>query len=254
MKPKNIHEGLESEPTLPPIISRPPPLLPVKRTPLWRRMSIVFLIVGLGLAAFFCFRVWQFVQYAQTHPHLAQSGELEFREANRQIIAGIGVMVFGNDNDARALAMMYSKGLKTLRDNLFTEGGRTALASMEGEFLTYCQLNEDSCVFLVHVPELRKFTSEARQVLAELAWMNAQSTVRDNIRPLPKQIVVGVKGLVFYDVILVGDFVENPNSGNNGIKTRGSGLEDMKLFYPYFAATSPPPETGATNTDIITNK
>ena len=178
---------------------------------------------------------------------------MEFREANQEIIAGHASAGFGNNAEARVLAEEYSKSLKVFRDKLLTKGDPTAIGSLEGDFLTYCQLNDDSCVFLVHVPELRQFTDEAKKTITDMAWVNAQGVVAQGLieakvkRP-PKTVVVGVKGLMLYDAILIGDYTGN--LGARGITSRGSGLEDMKLFYPYFAPkteSSPPPATTEKN-------
>ena len=246
----------------PPAIRQPPPLPSAKKRARWKWTAIV--LVFAGLVGFLGLRTVQLVQYVRAHPPPAQPGEAEFRAANKEIIAGNDGEVFGNSDEARALAKEYSRSLKILRDNLFTKGGQTALGSLEGDFLTYCQLNDDSSVFLIHVPELRKFTAEAKQSLADLAWMNAQSVLQANTRRPPKTVVVGVKGLMFYDVILIGDYVADPEPDKDGIRTRGSGFADMKLFYPYFvppptqtnlppmpiSQTSSPPKTSAENSDI----
>jgi hypothetical protein len=176
------------------------------------------------------------VRYARAHPHQPEPGEPQFREANRLIIANTNDnQVFGNSAAARALAQEYSKSLKILRDNLFTKDNPTAIGSMEGDFHTFCQLNDDSCVFLVHVPELRRFDDEAKKSLTDFAWINAQSVLKASTRKPPKSVVVGVKGLMLYDAILIGDYVADPEPGKDGIQTRSAGLQDMKLFYPYFA-------------------
>jgi len=54
----------------------------------------------------------------------------------------------------------------------------------------------------------------------------------------PKQVVVGVKGALLYDVILIGEFIPEPSKDNDGIKTRtdGATLEGMRVFHPFFAS------------------
>jgi hypothetical protein len=224
------------DPELPPIIAEPPLIKPAKKRSSAFWVLMVFAILGVIFGGFLGFRVVQVVRYMRTHPRQVAPGEAEFREANRQIIAGHEGAFFGNTDEARAMAEEYSKSLNILRDNLFTKEKPTAIGSLEGKFFTYCQLNEDSCVFLVHVPDLRLFTDEAQKSLADLAWMNAQSVLHDKMQHPPKTVVVGVKGLLLYDSILIGDYVADPKPGQDGIRTRGSGLQDMKMFYPYFAA------------------
>lgn len=226
----------------PPKIPVPPPALPPianrkRGLPLLVKITIVLAVAFVG---FLGFRMVQFVRYARSHPRQAVPGEAEFREANRQIIANQGSVGFGNNREAVALAQEYSRSLKIMRDNFFSEGKKGALSMSKGEFLTYCQWNGDSCVFLVHVPELRRFTSEAKQSLSELAWINAQAVLTTKTRPPPKTVVVGVKGALLYESILVGNFIAEPTPGVDGIKTRGSGVSDTAIFHPFFAPKDAP--------------
>jgi len=163
-------------------------------------------------------------------------GQAAFDNANRQIISGREGVAFGNSAEAQGLAREYSKTLKILRETFFTKGNKDAFSISKGEFLTYCHVDDDSCVFLVHVPELRHFVSDAKTSLADLAWMNAQSILQTKLAHPPKTLALGVKGALLYDAILIGDYVSEPTNapGGDGIKTRGSGLDGMKLLYPFF--------------------
>ena len=181
------------------------------------------------------FRGVQMVRHSREHPRQAAPGEAAFRAANKQIISNKGTTAFGNNSESIALGNDYAKGLKILREGFFTKKNDEAFSITKGEFLTYCQLNKDSCVFLVHVPELRRFTAEAKASLSELAWINAQAVLKANLAQPPATVVVGLKGAVFYESICVGDFVSNPSTEGDGIKSRGSGVEGLKLLYPFFA-------------------
>ena len=75
----------------------------------------------------------------------------------------------------------------------------------------------------------------AKQSLTELAWMNAQSVLQAKTQHPPKTVVVGVKGVLLYEAILIGDFVPEPAARDDGIRTRSSGIMDEKLFFPFFA-------------------
>jgi hypothetical protein len=138
------------------------------------------------------------------------------------------------------MAESFSKDFKALRKDLFTEGKPDndlfgILA--KGEFPTYCELNSNACVFLVHVPELRRFTAEAKESLGELAWQTARETIKaQQLTSPPNRLVVGVKGELWYDPILIGKFVPDPKEIGEGIESKNSGLENMKLFYPFFDA------------------
>jgi hypothetical protein len=169
-------------------------------------------------------------------------GQTAFDNANRQIISGREGVAFGNTSEARALAQEYSKTLKILRETLFTERNKNAFSIAKGEFLTYCHLDRDHCVFLVHVPELRHFVSDAKGSLADLAWMNAQSIIQTKLVHPPRTLALSVKGVLLYDSILIGDYVSEPTNapGGDGIKTHSSGLNGMMLLYPLFQSEEAP--------------
>src|SRR5438128_11922561 len=158
---------MDQPPVIPPTIPQVPPPIPSKnrkRLPLV--LSIVLFLV-FAFVAFLGFRVVQFALYVRKHPIHEGPGQAEFREADRQIIANKGTVAFGNSSKAIALA----------KD---------------------CHLNTNACVFLVHVPELRHFTSDAKKTMGDLAWINAQSVLKAKVSSPPKQVVVGVKGALLY--------------------------------------------------------
>jgi hypothetical protein len=214
-----------------------PPIAPRKKKGLPR--IVVMLLIGL--AAFFGFLgygVVQFAKYRSEHPRALAPGEAEFREANRLIIsASSGKIAHGNNRDGEALAATFSSGLSTLRHEFFTKGNEKAFSISKGEFLTYCQWNGDSCIFLVHVPELRRFDADAKKALAELAWMNAHGVVKTR-KPPPKTVGLGIKGAVLYETIWLGDYQTEPPLAGEGVTKRGQSIVDLKIFYPYFAPTN----------------
>jgi hypothetical protein len=230
-------------PVIPPNFSRPPQKF---RMPWF--VKIIFALVVLFFS-FLGFRVVQFALHVRDNPVAKAPGEAEFREANRAIIANRGTVAFGNNAAAVALAERYANDLKLLREGLFTEGKKDALSLAKGEFLTFCQRTETACVFLVHVPELRRFTEEAKASLVELAWLNAQAVLKNSAEPPPATVAVGVKGAVFYEAVWVGKFAPDAPGAHGGVETRASGLEGTQLLYPFFVVAteldgeSPPPIT-----------
>jgi hypothetical protein len=216
-----------------------PPQLPARKKgfPKWVLLVVVLVV---GFFGFLGFRVVQFARHVREHPRQAVPGEAEFREANRQIIASKGTAAFGNNREAVALAQEYSRRLKALREEFFTKGKEDAFSLSKGDFLTYCQWNGDSCVFLVHVPELRRFEGDAKKSLTDLAWMSAHVVLKEKARPPPKTVAVGVKGAILYDAILIGDFLPGAAPDGEGVKQRGSGITDVNLFYPFFAPKEQP--------------
>lgn len=56
----------------------------------------------------------------------------------------------GNSPEAIVLAKDFSRVMKSLRDDFFTPAKKGDVSLSGGEFITWCELHEGSCVFLVH--------------------------------------------------------------------------------------------------------
>jgi hypothetical protein len=163
------------------------------------------------------------------------SGESGFKQANGQIAVKSGAPAKGNSDEAIKLAGEFSKNIRALREEFFTKRKKEPLFSLsEGEFLTYCRLDDEGCVFLVHVPDLRKFKKEAKADLAELAWATAQSVVRSNLDSPPPRLGVGTRGIMFYDQAMVGKFLADDEAVGNGIESRETGTGCEKLLFTFF--------------------
>jgi hypothetical protein len=222
----------------PPIPQSAPPTIGVQkqRIPLAAKLALVLVV---AFCTFLGFRLVQFGLYLRTHPRDRSPGEVAFREANRLLISSHGQSGFGNNAEAVALAEAFSKKLKSLREEYFTKGKGDKdlfIALTKSDFPAYCLLSSNACVFLVHVPELRRFTSEAKQSLGRLTWETAQETVKMGVHAPPARLVVGVKGELSYDPILIGKFVAAPREMGEGIETQDSGVLSMRRFYPFFEA------------------
>jgi hypothetical protein len=220
---------------LPPILPSTPPPVPSSKPglPLLVKVFLVFLAL---LMAYMAVQAIRFVSYARQHPRQSPPGEAAFRDANRKIISG-PAPAYGNTRPAEDLAEEFSTRVQAARAEFFTKGSgdHSLLGTLaKGRFFTYCRLDTNACVFLIHVPELRHFTPEAKAALGDIAWTTGQELVRKQVSPPPRRLVVGVKGELWYDPILIGDYVPELKTPADGIKTRASGIDEMELFYPFF--------------------
>lgn len=134
----------------------------------------------------------------------------------------------GNSPKAIAMAQEYSEKLKELSDLLFTSGKKSLIQLSDGEYLTYCELNRDSCAFIVHVPSYRKFTNDAKKALVEIAWATAQVTTAGKLQPNTR-LGVGLRGVIMYGEILVGTSVESSESTMTPY--RSGTKEDLVTFF-----------------------
>jgi hypothetical protein len=227
---------------IPPPISPGLPAQQAKKKGVSKFVLAVVVVVVLFIG-FIGFRVVQFAIYAKNHPRVVPPGEAQFMEANRAIISNKGSSGYGNTPEATALAEQYSKSLKIMREQFFTKANADRMSLSKGEFLTWCQLGSTSCVFVVHVPDLRHFTRDAKDSLVDLAWLNAQSVLATRKGAPPKTIGVAVKGAALYERVTLGHFIADPEKDGNGIDKSGSTQSDTMWLYPFFAPTNAPAST-----------
>jgi hypothetical protein len=166
----------------------------------------------------------------------ATPGEDAFKAANRAIIRFRGKNGLGNTPAAEGLAVRLARGFQQAREVEFSEGNKDAFSISGHQFVAYCRLNRDSCVFLVHVPELRRFTDEARTALADRAWIVAHELVQEARLPADARLVVGMKGTVNYEAIYIGG-IGNQSEPLQDVKQqdRGFDLNKVRILHPFFA-------------------
>lgn len=159
-------------------------------------LVIAYPLFGLGM-------VWIMLpprpRIPSTPPSVAQS---RLSEAEHKIIGDSDGVAHGNSPRAKELAQKFSSEMKELRDELFTES-KTKLKLSGGNFVVFCQLEKKRCAFLVHAPDLRHFTDEAEQSLAELAWAVGKSVASEELED-GDQLGVGLKGVLFYSAVMTG--------------------------------------------------
>lgn len=153
-------------------------------------------------------------------------------EAERKISSNSQGNVHGNTPEAKVLAAKFSARIKELRDESFTKS-KSAISASDGEFITYCELQPNRCVFVVHVPSYRKFAANAKATLAQIAWHVAQETTIDTLAP-GDSLGIGLKGIALYGSVMVG------NVGDNAPIKQDTKTD---LLLPFFANPQPKPVT-----------
>ena len=76
------------------------------------------------------------------------------------------------------------------------------------DFVAYCKVKNDTALFLLHVPDLRKFTDEAKEAMLKGAWISAQMALHGMPEPKPKQLTVSTRGILSYDAAYCGKVVD----------------------------------------------
>src|SRR4029079_18438369 len=91
-------------------------------------------------------------------------------------------IALGNSDKARQLAAVFAQKMEEIDKKAFTETNSKIKLS-GGHYVTWCELREGRCAFVVHVPEYRKFKSDAKTMLAKIAWMVAHNAVSSELEP-----------------------------------------------------------------------
>ena len=125
-----------------------------------------------------------------------------FQAAELDIISDSEGVAYGNSADAIELARKFGEMMAEIREEMFTEDdGGISLSG--GNFITYCELSESSCLFLVHVPNYRKYSADAKQSLAKLTWTAARSSATGSLTE-EDDLAVGMKGVILFGSVMVG--------------------------------------------------
>jgi hypothetical protein len=124
-------------------------------------------------------------------------GKATFEEINRSITSYKGENSLGNNPEAIALANIFSLSLKNIREEAFTKGKEGGFSLSDGHFITYCYLDSKSLMFFCHVPELRRYSDDAKEALTKIAWTIAQKSAQEK-QVQDKELVVGLRGVALY--------------------------------------------------------
>lgn len=175
------------------------------------------------------------------------TGKQAFEAANTKIHGKSGGVAHGNTEQAQALALEFSKTAKTLR-NKAIERRTSAISMTGGEMVTYAHVTPTRCVFLVHVPQLRKFSSEAKEVMGEIAWISARQAAA-SLQPPPATLAVGIRGTLIYDRAISGTMAAG---AGDGIRQQVKGAASNRLLSELFEPEPEQPPAVVKNADLAT--
>jgi hypothetical protein len=170
-----------------------------------------------------------------------QPGEAQFKLADHDIEMYRGNVAYGNSPKALAAATRFSSSMKKLRAALFDGGKPSGFSLSHHEFLTCCELQATQCVFIVHVPELRRFNDSARNSLGTLAWLTAQQALQAEQAGKPGMgLAVGLRGVTLYDRVLIGTYAPDASSATNGPSETITGPHPEETLFPWFRSAEAP--------------
>lgn len=134
-----------------------------------------------------------------------------------------------------------------MRDALFEGGKKNGVSLSDHQFLNYCELDDTQCAMIVHMPELRRFSAEAKESRGKLAWTTTREALRgQGITNAQLRLAVGLRGIALYDRVLLGNLgdVETARAAARETTT-GAGSEQRLLSYFRHAEYHRPPELGS---------
>ena len=153
-----------------------------------RGFAITGLICGLITTAF---GIAMFVYIARN----IDRTESPFMAAKSAIASdSSGRIGHGNSPEAARIAEQIAQEMKSIRD-VAIEGEESEFSLSGGKFLTFVQLNEDSVAVMIHVPDLRHYEKDAKELIADAAWATSQVRLDDSLLPDGAEMMVGNQGL-----------------------------------------------------------
>ena len=174
-----------------------------------------------------------------------------FTHADDLLIGKSKGLAHGNTEEAKRLATEFAAFLKDARNlGIQKKSSGTVFSTTGGEFLTYCHLIPVRCAFLVHVPELRKFSGEAKDYIAEAAWVAALSVLQPRLEGL-KSVSVGIRGALLYDRVVAGKAGPVENYASLRLSDVNGNDESREFLSAIFEAPSAPAQNTPPMTEVV---
>jgi hypothetical protein len=161
-------------------------------------------------------------------------GQEAFDTANARLTTFTKQVSFGNGPVAVQLAERFSTRMKLMREIGFSKSKLKGPMLSEGQFLTHCQLTDNSILFLVNVPEFRDFKEDAQGQLLDLAWTAARRIAERFPDGKEMRVGVGLRGTLLYGGAVIGTAA----SDIPDVKTN-TGVVSLDGFYPFFIGAYP---------------
>ncbi len=176
----------------------------------------------------------------------AQTPSERLRLAEMNVMSySSGKVGMGNSAEAEQIATEFAVAMKELDEKLFTSSRERVIELTRGEFLTHCELQPGSCALIVHVPSYRDYTDDARETVADLAWVTALAKTSETLQPGDK-LAVALRGTLMYGDILLGTFSADEEAIG---EPRTGKSQDLSEFFELPTSgpfTEPPAEVPST--------
>jgi len=215
-----------------------------------------------GLVALMTFNV---VRTLKNYKPLPKSPAEEALAAAEKVIQSKSGASDGDTPAEKEAAQLMAEMSSLYRDSAISQASgttrglfRKAAKGIDAKsFVAYCKVKDDAALFLLHVPDLRKFEDAAKETMLEGAWTAAQFAAASMPEPRPKRLTVGIRGILSYYGAHSGKVIDlsvldtlgdrDPTKAQLGIeKTTTDEAKLKKDFLSFFEVPVPSPATPAT--------
>jgi hypothetical protein len=151
-------------------------------------------------------------------------GSAQFQSASEKL-GHTGDAAFGNSPKAIQLADRMRNIMEKMGQEYFTGSSTSRIAA-------YCELDRDSCAFLIYMPGLYRYDAQSKQKLAETAWVSAQPLFRHlPVEERPAKLAIGLRDGIPYDVVWTGRVTDDPLLDAD---EKDYGINSRTKLYPFF--------------------
>lgn len=140
----------------------------------------------------------------QEQERAKQPGYAEYKKAENYVGSWSGADGKGNTAKATEAAETFTNVLKAYRSMAVSESKSKKTTGSKDHFITWCEVQGNRCLFIVHVPDLRRFQDDAKTAIAEGAWLAAQVSSKKLDLPVNAELAVALRGDILYDRLITG--------------------------------------------------
>ena len=141
----------------------------------------------------------------------------EFQKAENKLAGKAGG--YGDTDLEKQIAETFNESFKMLHGMTIDTGDATdsQLRKIKSGFVSVCDITDKGVVIIAKVPEYNSHADDAKDTVADNAWMSANMALAEHSDEIPNGslLVVGLKGNLLYGAVMKGAVgADNPNNTN----------------------------------------
>ena len=168
------------------------------------------------------------------HPAVIMPGQREFEAASKTIADNHQGAAHGNTPQAQELATSLAEALDAAYKKAFAGVSPDVTDGTGGKFLVYCQEHGDTCVFLVHVPNLRHFPADAQRSIADASYLEGCLVLKADDATGIRHVAVATRGALLYDTAVLGSYPPQTPAPRDHLIKLTTAAWDVPDLYRYF--------------------